>query len=884
MSAKWIRSRAWDDTHFPPALWPVKALLRALSSISLAVVLLSLVVVYVTLASVPIGMLAQIPTWFLYGIVAIVMLALVTVLPAWLFWRSTRGRGSGLRWSGLVVLLAILLPASGWLWTSVLWPILQYDPVTKRGLMLFADFCARYRSTTLRRLPGMEMTELEFYAWWPLRVILLSFVVNMMTATVRRIEFTFKNIGVLTVHTGIITITLGSLYYGALKQEGDTLLLSGQPGANGVPTIGPAQDRFCDSTDLSLYVGQQLGYEERPLHGIPRYNDYNLSAFEGESAFEAGRRALPWQSGEDAGEKERTLDLPVPSTTANIVDGDLSFRVVGFSAYAEAVQDWRRVELSSLTSIPPGFHANPLRVLFLISELPDEKGVVSDNPAFSFLLLPGVPASRLSELGGMLALEYTISMSPQRWEDLSTTLAPGTQHALIVELPGADGGAQQKSVVVVDPKDLPLKVTRGSYELEIKDLLSKPPFPIITEGFRGASSSVAVVRVSKPADPAFKPFTRYVYHRFPEINQDMLEEVNERGMPIRKDPDPSIRISYLDASKIQLYVDQQPDAAGTLKTRAIVRSPGAAPRIIEDLPEGGMIEHFVQKLSLRLGPAWDHAELVERPAPVPIPRQDRSQVGTHDKSLLGVEVSSNLLKDRSGNPWKTVAWLPFTRFMGVGMGTERDVFLPDGRMIRMAFGRRQHALPGFQIQLIDFKMIAYDHRGSPRDYQSEVRVQPMGDASFQGFDHVTKLNAPLTAPFHWDDGRSWFTNALGRLRSGLDPNQYKFSQAGWDQAGWARTQQEADAGQIARPWASYTILGVGNNPGIHVIALGGVMMGVGIPWAFYVKPYLVQREKRKIQAQLAAGTYVRPHRPSPSNPPSQPLGDPVAARSCETVP
>ena len=67
-----------------------------------------------------------------------------------------------------------------------------------------------------------------------------------------------------------------------------------------------------------------------------------------------------------------------------------------------------------------------------------------------------------------------------------------------------------------------------------------------------------------------------------------------------------------------------------------------------------------------------------------------------------------------------------------------------------------------------------------------------------------------------------------------------------------------DRGLAKKPTVQFTILQVGNNPGIHLVALGGVMMALGIPWAFYVKPYLVRREKRKIQEQLAAGTYVRP--------------------------
>jgi hypothetical protein len=50
---------------------------------------------------------------------------------------------------------------------------------------------------------------------------------------------------------------------------------------------------------------------------------------------------------------------------------------------------------------------------------------------------------------------------------------------------------------------------------------------------------------------------------------------------------------------------------------------------------------------------------------------------------------------------------------------------------------------------------------------------------------------------------------------------------------------------------------VGNNPGIHVIALGSILMGMGIPWAFYVTPWLVQRERKRLQelarARPAAG-------------------------------
>jgi hypothetical protein len=61
----------------------------------------------------------------------------------------------------------------------------------------------------------------------------------------------------------------------------------------------------------------------------------------------------------------------------------------------------------------------------------------------------------------------------------------------------------------------------------------------------------------------------------------------------------------------------------------------------------------------------------------------------------------------------------------------------------------------------------------------------------------------------------------------------------------------AEAGELQRPYVQFTILGVGNNPGYTIIFLGGILVTVGIPWAFYVKPWILRRRKAKIQQSLA---------------------------------
>ena len=191
-------------------------------------------------------------------------------------------------------------------------------------------------------------------------------------------------------------------------------------------------------------------------------------------------------------------------------------------------------------------------------------------------------------------------------------------------------------------------------------------------------------------------------------------------------------------------------------------------------------------------------------------------------------------------------WLPFNQYLDRDyefLRTE-NVDLPEVGRISLAFGRLRRELPGFGLALKDFKMVPYPGTETPRDYVSTVQVYRGAD-DLTGIEHVTKLNHPYIyrRPFEWSDQRNFASNTLGWIGSFIVPEQYKFSQAGWD----PREQ-------------NFTVLGVGNNPGIYVIALGGILMGLGIPWAFYVKPALIRRRKRIIQEQIDKGEYVPPAR------------------------
>lgn len=832
MSQKWRRSQAWDDQNIPSGLWPIKALLRAFSSIWLAVILLTLVAFYGVLASVPIGLVALAPTYAVYALTVVLSVAGPAVLAAWAVSRMRLPRGAR-----FVLALAALVLAGGggwWLWQSVLWPALAYDPATGRGLRFFAEFSERYRAITLRRLPCMEMSEPEFYAWWPLSLVLVCFVLNMIVATARRIEFTFKNLGVLSVHTGIVLISVGSLYYSSLKLEGDVLLTSGEPNpTTGAPGAGREVQAFYDNkyTVISAVVGDARFGDQRLIRGLPRYNDYNLAVIEGSSAVDRTGRNAPWN---DPDANARPLSIELPAGATSNVDPSIKLRVVGYASYADASEDL-------LLNDAPAGEGNPVRLVKL-------SGAGVEKPV-QIILRPGRPDRRIVE-DAEAGIEYTLGpalgMSEARWRDLTQPLPPGTDHALLVET--AVGAAPFRAVYPVKPGD---RVSVGStgFTIEVKALLDKPPFPIITPGYQNATSSLAQIRITGPSGS----YDRWVYHRFAEIAQDFLDEKNSQtGMPKRRPANPEIRVTYLDCSRpASLFLDEPRPG----RTRAAIRSKGGALRVIDDLDTTqGKVEGFIEGLTLEVSGRFADGVEIKRPAPVPERDRARDGIGTHDHAMVAVEVTQPSVDPK----WRRVTWLSFAKYAGMGDPYEH-VALPDGRDLKLAFSRYQHKLPGLAVQLLDFQMLSYDHRGSPRDYQSVLRVRST-DGSFETYEHAASLNYPLSAPFMWREDRNVLANFFGNLAAGLSPNQFKFSQAGWDAGGWQETRARADAGELPRPYARFTILQVGNSPGIHVIALGAALMALGIPWAFYVKPWLVRREKARIQRQLADGTYRAPAR------------------------
>jgi len=147
MSQKWIRAKKWEEEFFPPALWPVQRLLRAFSTVPLAIFLLCCVAMYGTLASVPIGLIALAPTYVIYLASLLLTIFTLAAIPVALSVRVMIRRRT-LRATRFGVAFLVLLGLgllSVWLWHRYAWPMMRYDRAAGTGFRLFADSLKRTR-------------------------------------------------------------------------------------------------------------------------------------------------------------------------------------------------------------------------------------------------------------------------------------------------------------------------------------------------------------------------------------------------------------------------------------------------------------------------------------------------------------------------------------------------------------------------------------------------------------------------------------------------------------------------------------------------------------------------------------------------------------------
>ncbi len=775
---------------------PIRWLTRAFSSVTLAVILLVMVALYGLIASVPLGYLAKLGTGAVCAFLGPVLAAVLgyKVLTGKLGAASFPTRTA--RWfvalTGLI-LASLAALALGW-----------------QGVVMIhgSDWYKLNQATVIYRLPFFEMTEQEFYGWWPLKVILSLFVMNMVWATIRRIEFKFVNIGVLTVHVGIVLISLGSIFYNANKLEGDALLWRQDIRPGGVV------NRFYDATRPALYFLTPTQRVMVDLPTLPRYNDYPL-----------GKTDLYIPIGDAPGVGKALGPNVEVSINGFIAYGTLESAWVDAVARGEAVPD----STNPAVIIAPGTRSEvePDEVFALISSIPSKRVVEAPKWAVEFVYKP-------------------IPQYEKDWAQVFTG-----QHGLVVEIPG-----KNFYEVYSVQEGQTIKVGDTGYTIKI-EALGDYGMPFATPGYQGATDTRAQVVINDGE----KEYKRIAMHRYPERTQDFIPAPNDPTagpMGKRVAPNPAIRLQYLDATKAQFrLIAQQQDLSDMVLN---VRLPDTKP--FQGKPD---------KLSFPIGTAngqdrWlhvvktlQHAIEVAEPTTTTKSHRIPKEEGTLLHALVPVTIG--ITDPATGKKTQRTIWLSHMRYpepdMAAGMNKPEWFDAPGVGRVGVIFSRRAYTLP-FSLKLNSFEMQAYAGSDIPRDYVSNLTFTPIdlkGVPIDEPFTGETRLNNPYIAKTPFGDFQKTF-QAYGfatTLAQYVKMGTLKVSQTGWDPGDKTAPNNRAknEQGLFANQ-QRYSIVGISNNVAIQVIFIGAVLIALGIPWAFYIKPWLLRRQRDKIKASLAA--------------------------------
>jgi len=449
---------------------------------------------------------------------------------------------------------------------------------------------------------------------------------------------------------------------------------------------------------------------------------------------------------------------------------------------------------------------------------PEESGA---GPAVAFVLQRGPnvspkewlfglsPAGRVAEHAQLpFAVEYLYHPTPERVREVEASFESTSGWGLTVRVPKVGSeitfAAEKGKPIVIDG-------TGGTtYTLTPDETMT---MPMASKGYEGAQSSALTVKVMrKSANGTVFKFDRMAMFRYPERSPDFVEE---NGKRLRKQDgvDPDIQMIFHDASQQQFWFIEDANAKLTLVSRA----PGGAVKI--------MPMEMAQPVPMQIHGMDDVTDLqliLAQQVENAVPKIGMQIIDprARPRSLTPGEVikHSMLRLELTRGEYKTNDILvPFAEYASTAeppVGKPATIVDVSGiGRLGLVFSTTRRELPS-TIKLVNFEPVKY--KGAMQtyeDYRSTIEVTDKDTGKKQTL--LAHLNSPAA-----DHGLYYF-------------------QAFWD------------GNDDPAPGERYSILGVGNRPGIWVMILGAALVIAGTAYAFYVKPVLKNIKKEQLAAWAA---------------------------------
>lgn len=723
-------------------------------------------------------------------------------------------------------------------------------------ILLFVYSSVGSAMPEFRQKRFFEMTEFEWFHWWPFDVLVALICVNILVVTVRRIPPRVVNLGVWTIHAGILILAAGSVYYFGTKIEGEApvyrrwlkIEAPGMSSPGGLVVLPENRTTVQTAAGLYTLTIQETNSEYKLLSGPDA----------GKRAHAVTVQVQPPQGATFS----RQLLTGYPEFTEDVIPGQgRAIKVTGKALVDEDLKLSLEYEPQSY------FHVSSSWALY-----------VRDVGAKEWVEvpLPGMP--RYNEYVSSRDQVFTDEPLPLDAMDLAVALPAearlaGTSFHVTGYLPYAEmrrqwreGGTRANPLLKLNfvemggrPRPVELLALHPEQRKAMGGLVEFRYVPDEKALEEIASDSSAYLTISVPAAGVNQrlrvtqdlmvgndgPWTAIEGTEFSYRLARVLEDLeiapgrmaSLAWVDLKTAEKEWTRVVLDDASSsfdlpgigFDPHTAPAPGERTTDPRIVVGYAPSSAGLVFAALPDGrlfaawnGPDAHAFRRF-VRIGEALSLAPQVTvvptsllltaqaEVKPYVVPMSRRSRDAGHMFSMIKLDITSG------GNTQsKWLRYSPFSfpsalyEYPGRHPYEPQTVMLEGGRQVEVLFSRERERLPA-PVALDDFELIAHvgGYTGQSltvRNWRSALRFW---DGGAWTAPQTVSVNSPTEYGGYWYYQAAWDPPLRGQLGSGMN----------------------------------YTVLGVGNRNGVNIMLAGCCLSVAGMIFAFYVKPRIKARRR-----------------------------------------
>ncbi len=743
----------------------------------------------------------------------------------------------------------------------------------------------------IRQWRPFEMTEFEWFHWWPFDLLMVLICLNITVTTVRRIPLRPVNFGVWMIHTGILVLSVGSFIYFATKVEGDA------------PVIRRSVVASFVAADTDATVGTPQP-ESAPVSvaAIPG-NRTTLETSAGTYAIEVVDIDPQWEllSGVDAGKRAYSVNLLVESPR-----GERFLRqvIAGYPEYTEdlvftqdsqqpvkrsvkvsgkpLVDESLRLELDyrsqqwfylkhdiaknwAVYIRRPGaaeWSERPIDGLPLYNDYIADRDWVFETEGVSppvdpidlevAAVEPGDPAANVAfRVSGYLryAMERSRIVAGGRESPFNPTAfltvssdrgerSPYRLQALDAEARRADGGL--------------LAFRAVDSEAAFEEILTQPTlrFEIPALGFVADETIRAVLLAQQDLGFTDLGETGYAY-RVVAVQDEIPLSSGVASIAI-------IEIRTPDAKIVRRWVFDDPRLTRDVGPDMVGPTHGGPALLEESIVVGYRPGTGMALLTLVVGPGEERLRLVNAIG-ADKPDSREVEVGAAVQVPGGLTVTLDRYLPRARIETKPFIVPPNQRDRDAGTHFAMiRLAAPGGAPVWLPF--HQYAFTGAEDALRRFRFAPQRVRladGSELEVIFSRRRLPLPaeialdefilTAHVGGFTGESGSIRNWTSMIRFRTADGWSEPQRVSVNDPVAYGGYSYFQAQWDPPDPARGE-----GDRMSRGLNYTVLGVGNRHGIYTQLAGCTIAVFGMLYAFYVKPVIKRRHLERAQARAGS--------------------------------